>query len=135
MSGQTDDQAADAPPAPGTNRVEITVGGHHIAIESPESLSEVIGYAYGLYEQTREAARKIPLGFDVTGGQFERAEPYAEPLEQDWGPDQTLRMELGSARDGNTQRIPLDDPPGLHRAGPGRVPMVPGRAAVPRKRH
>lgn len=78
MGDDLETEAAQAPPPPGANRVEITVGGHAIVVESPDPLTDVVGYALSLFEQTADQAKKLPFGFDATGGQFERAERYVE---------------------------------------------------------
>lgn len=74
-----DDADPEAPPSPAPNKVEIHVAGHVIVVESTDPLADVVGYALGLHQQTAHSARHIPIGFDATGGQFERAEPYIEP--------------------------------------------------------
>lgn len=48
-----------APPA----KVEITVAGHTVAVEGPESTAELAALALYLYRTTALAARDIPLGF------------------------------------------------------------------------
>lgn len=134
MSDELAGQPAEAPPPPGISKVEITIGGHTISVESPEPLSDVAGYAFGLYEQTKEAAKKIPLGFDISGGLFERAEPYVEPTntqEADCGGG----LGRQQSQDGTTRRLVFGDPAGRHRARLAPLPMVPGRAAVPRPRN
>lgn len=88
------EEAESPPPPPGTNKVEITVAGHTVIIESPEALSEVIGYTMGIYEQTRDAATRIPFGFDTGAGHHERAEPYTEADNlQGWEDDNARRVE------------------------------------------
>lgn len=79
MGDNLDVEATEAPPAPGTNEVEITVGGRSVIVKSADPLADVVGYALSLYEQTEQDAKKIRFGFDVTAGQFERADPYVEP--------------------------------------------------------
>jgi hypothetical protein len=113
------EEAESAPPPPGTNKVEITVGGHTIVVESAEPLAEVAGYAIGLFGQTSEPAKQIPFGFDVTGGQFERAEPYVEPGKERWGDEDARglgRHQRNYAQDGTTRRLAIPNPPGHHRA-------------------
>lgn len=77
------EEAEPAPPPPGSSRVEITVAGHTVAVESPDPLADVVGYALSLYEQTAGAAARSPVGFDTAGGNFERATLYAEGWEDD----------------------------------------------------
>lgn len=79
MGINPDADATEAPPPPGINKVEITVAGHTVVVESSDSLEDVAGYALGLFDVTAEAARRIPIGFDVTGGQADLAGPHAEP--------------------------------------------------------
>jgi len=61
-------------PIPEVTEVVIEIGGHCITVKSPRPMEDVAAQAFGLYEQTREDAKRIPIGFDVGGGQFERAE-------------------------------------------------------------
>lgn len=129
-------QAAEAPPPPGTNRIEITVGGHSVTIESTEPLADVIGYALNVYEQTQGPARNIPLGFDTTGGQFERAEPYLEPSGmQSWEDEHARRLDRKPTEVATTRRLEFPDPAGHHRSRLGPVQMDRGRAPVPRAGH
>lgn len=108
MGDNLEVEAVEAPPPPGTNKVEIAIGGHSVLVESADPLADVVGYALGIYEQTRDAAKKTPLGFDVTGGQFERAEPYVEPSGMEgWEEEHAQRL----CRDGSTRRLE----PGVHR--------------------
>lgn len=79
MGDNSDSADAEASPPPGTNRVEITVAGHTVVIESADPLADVVGYAMSVFDETAGPAQHEPMGFGVTGGQFERAEPYAEP--------------------------------------------------------
>lgn len=132
--GESADSDATAPPPPGTNKVEITVGGHTIVVESTDPLADVVGYALGIYDQTKDAAKKIPFGFDATGGQFERAEVYVEPT--GWEGDGDARG-LGrfESQDGTTRRLGVPDPPGHHRARLRPMPMDRGRQEVPGARH
>jgi len=122
MGANPDDieEADSAPPPPGTNKVEITVGGHTVAIESADPLADVVGYVMGLFEQTSEPARRIPFGFDNTGGQFERAEPYVEPSGMEsWEDDDARRLDRNQRhgpQDGTTRRLGVPDPAGHHRA-------------------
>lgn len=82
-----DDEADPVPPAPGANKVEIQVGGHVVIVESAEPLADVVGYAMGIYQDTAAGAARIPMGFDTTGGQFERAEAWTEPTGWEDEPD------------------------------------------------
>lgn len=116
MGDNPEVEAAEAPPPPGTNKVEITVGGHTVVIESVDPLADVVGYAMGVYDATRDAAKKIPLGFDITGGQFERAEPFVEPGSGIWEDEDARGLGRQSAQDGTTRRLVVQDPPGHHRA-------------------
>lgn len=61
-------------------------------VESADPLADVVGYALGLHEQTAAGARQLPMGFAAAGGQFERAEPYAEPGSYDSGEDGHARQ-------------------------------------------
>jgi hypothetical protein len=131
MGDNLDSEVPAAPPPPGANKVEIAVGGHSITVESAEPLAEVVGYALGIYDQTKDAARKIPFGFDVTGGQFELAEPYVEVSQETAGGDDARRMGRQPAQDGTTRRLVIDDPPGHHRARLRPVSVDRGRAQVP----
>jgi hypothetical protein len=95
------EEAETAPPPPGTNRVEITMAAHTV-IESADPLADVVGYAMGILEQTREYAKRIPLGFDVGVAQVERAAPYREPSTlEGWEDDHGRKP----ARDGGTKRL------------------------------
>jgi len=117
MGDNLETEADPASPPPGTsNKVEITVGGHSVSVESADPLVDVVGYALGIYDQTAAATRYMPMGFDVTGGSFERAEPYVEPVLERWEADDAGRVERQSAQDGTTRRLVLTDPPGHHRA-------------------
>jgi hypothetical protein len=130
------DDTPEAPPPPGPTKVEITVGGHTIIIESAEPLADVVGYAYELHQRTSDAAKKIPMGFDVGGGQFERAEPYVEPSSmQSWEDERARPVGRLESQDGTTKRLVVDHPPGDHRARLRPVQVDRGRAAVPRTRH
>lgn len=133
------EEAESTPPPPGTNKVEIAVGGRTVVVESADPLADVVGYALSIFEQTAEPARQIPLGFDTTAGQFERAEPYAEPsgLEQ-WGNEDARRLgrhERHSSQDGFTRRLGVADPTGGHRTRLRPMPVGRGRAAVPAPRN
>lgn len=88
MGDEPDAEAAEAPPPPGTNKVEIHVGGHIVVVESADPLADVVGYALGVHEQTSASARRIPLGFDAGTGQYERADPYTEPTGWEYGEDE-----------------------------------------------
>jgi len=151
-----DTDAAEAPPPPGTNKVEITVGGHSVSVESAEPLAAVVEHVMRIYQLTRDAAKTLPFGFDATGGQFERAEPYLEPSSmQRWDDEGTQRL---TTRDGRTRnlggrdeverrlgrvepeerttcRLGIADPPGHHRARLGEVSVDRGRAPVRREGH
>lgn len=133
--GNLDSEVPDAPPPPGTNKVEIVVGGHSVTVESSEPLADVVGYALGIYDQTKDAAKRIPLGFDVTGGQFERAEVYVDSGGQSWGDDDARRMGRQPAQDGTTRHLAVGDPPGHHRTRLGPLQMDRGRAPVPGTGH
>jgi hypothetical protein len=136
MGDDLETEAAEAPPPPGPNRVEITVGGHAIVVESPDPLADVVGYALSLFEQTAEPAKKLPFGFDVTGGQFERAAPYVEPSGmQSWGDDRAGRMGRQPAQERTTRRLGVPDPPGHHRARLGSVQVDRARAPLSGPRH
>jgi hypothetical protein len=131
MGANLDDieEADSAPPPPGTNKVEITVAGHTVAIESADPLADVVGYAMGLFEQTSEPAERIPFGFDNAGGQFERAEPYVEPSGMESWEDGNARR-LGrhqrhGSQDGTTRRLGIPDPAGNHRTRLRTMPMDP----------
>lgn len=102
MGDNLEVEAVEAPPPPGTNKVEITVGGHSVVVESADPLVDVAGYALGMFEQTRDDAKKLPFGFDVAGGQFQHAEPYAEPGGMEGWEDARAR-----SRDGATRRLDL----------------------------
>lgn len=65
----------DAPPTPEITEVEITVAGHTIIVKSAAALDEVAAKALGLYEQTKIDGKRIPVGFDNTAAQVERADP------------------------------------------------------------
>lgn len=130
------EEADTAPPPPGTNKVEITVAGHTVVIESADPLADVVGYAMTIFEETAGTATRIPVGFDAGGGQFERAEPYVEPSGMErWEDDDVRRMDrlqrLG-AKDGTTRRLANPDQAGGHRTRLRPVQMDRGRAAVPR---
>lgn len=65
-------------PRPPT-KVDITVAGHTVIVESAEPLDVVAAKALELFRATEDAARRIPVGFAATGGTAERAEPeYSE---------------------------------------------------------
>jgi hypothetical protein len=129
MGANPDDieEADSAPPPPGTNKVEITVAGHTVAIESADPLADVVGYAMGLFEQTGQAAKNIPFGFGAAGGQFERTEPYAEPSGMEsWEGDDARRLgryQRHGPQDGAACRLGVPDPPGHHRARFRPVPL------------
>jgi hypothetical protein len=132
----SDSENLEAPPPPGANKVEITVGGHTVCVESADPLADVVGWALTIYDHTRDAARKIPLGFDVTGGQFERAEPYVEPgSAAGWEDERARRLDWKPAQDGTTRRLGVADPPGHHRARLRPLQMDRGRAPVRRDGH
>lgn len=114
-----------APPPPGLNKVEITVAGHTVIVESADPLADVIGYALGAYEQTRLEAKAIPFGFDIGIAQVERA-PDWSGHRQEWEPDDAWRVDRQQrqpAQDGSTRRLGLADTPGGHRARLRPVPM------------
>lgn len=140
MGANPDDaeEADSPPPPPGTNKVEITVGGHCVVVESAEALADVVGYALGIYEQTTDAAKRIPMGFDVASGQFERAEPYREPTGlEGWEDDDARRMgrhQRNHPEAGSTRRLGVADPTGGHRTRLRPMPLDRGRAPVPRAR-
>lgn len=117
MGDNLETEADPAAPPPGTNKVEITVGGHTVTVESAtDSLDDVVGYALGIYDQTAAATKYVPMGFDVSGGVFERAAPYVESPLGRWEADDAGRVEGQSAQDGTTRRLVFKDPPGHHRA-------------------
>jgi hypothetical protein len=119
-------------PPPGTNKVELTVGGHSITVESGDPLADVTAYALLLYDRTKDAAKKIPFGFDVAGGQFERAEPYVEPgSAEGWEDGHGGRMGRQPAQDGTTRRLGVPDPAGHHRTRLGPLPVDRGRQTLP----
>jgi hypothetical protein len=127
---------AEAPPPPGTNKIEITVGGHTVAIESSAPLNLVADYAMALWDRTADEAKQLPFGFDATGGQFERAEPYIEPSGMErWEETDERAVDGQSAKDGTTRRLVIEDPARHHRPGLGSVPMDRGWAPVPGTRH
>ncbi len=131
MGDNLDAEAAEAPPPPGTNKVEITIGGHTVIVESADSLDNVVGWALAIHDHTRDAAKKLQFGFDATGGQFERAEPYIEPSGMEgWEDERARRLDRFSAQDGTTRRLVVPDPPGHHRARLGPVPVDRARATV-----
>jgi hypothetical protein len=132
MGDNLEVEAAEAPPPPGTNKVEITIGGHTVIVESANSLDDVVGWALAIHDHTRDAAKKIPFGFDVSGGQFERAEPYIEPGLDRWEDENARRLGRQSAQSGTTRRLAVPDPPGHHRARLSPVQMDRGRAPVRR---
>lgn len=112
MGDNLDAEAPEAPPPPGTNKVEINVGGHAVTVESTNPLDDVVSWALAIYDHTRDAAKRIPFGFDVTGGSFERAEPYIEPgSAESWEDERARRMDWQSAQDGRTRRLDI----GVHR--------------------
>src|SRR5215207_7798490 len=123
MGDNPEHEADPAPPPPGTNKVEITVGGHAVLIESAEPLADVVGYALGVYDKTLAAARCIPMGFDVSGGSFERAEPYVEPGEQRWEDDVARRMAGQPQTRAATRRLVHPDTPGGNRTRLRQVPV------------
>ncbi len=100
---EENEEGEPAPPPPGTNKVEITVAGHTVLVESADPLVDVVGYAMGIFEQTAAAARRIPIGFDIAGGQFERAEPYLEPTGVERWEEEGER----SCRGGATRRLDI----------------------------
>lgn len=112
-----DDDAADcAPPPPGTNKVEITVAGHSVTIESTDPLAAVADCALDIFQRTAGYAKRIPIGFDVAGGQFERADPYREPRGlEGWEDDDARGLGRQQAQGGATRRLGLDGTPGGHR--------------------
>lgn len=124
MGDNLETEADPASPPPGTNKVEITVGGHCVSVESAtNSLDDVVGYALGIYDQTAAATKYVPMGFDVTGGSFERADPYTEAPLGRWEADDAGRVEGQSAQDGTTRRLVFQNPPGHHRARLRPMPM------------
>lgn len=134
--GDDEEQAAPAPLPPGTNRVEITVGGRTVSVESAAPLEDVVGYALGIFEQTDDAAKKIPFGFDVSGGLFERAEHYIEPSSmQSWEDDHARGLDRKPSQDGATRRLGVPDPAGHHRTRLQPLPVDRGRAPVRGPRH
>ena len=120
------EEAESAPPPPGTNKVEITIAGHTIVVESSESLRDVVDYAYTLYEATAERAKGIPLGFATGIAQVERAEAYVEPGRESWEDDDARRLDRQQrlpAKDGTTRRLGIADPTGGHRARLRPMPL------------
>jgi hypothetical protein len=117
MGDNLETEADPASPPPGTtsNKVEITVGGHSVSVESADPLVDVVGYALGIYDQTAAATRYVPMGFDVTGGSFERAEPYAEPTLERWEADDAGRMAGQQTPGSTTRRLVHPDTPGGNR--------------------
>jgi hypothetical protein len=131
------EEAESPPPPPGTSKVEITVGGHTVTVESPDPLADVVGYAMSVFEQTGEPAKRLPFGFGTTGGQFERAERYVEPRLEPWEDSDARRMgrhQRNHSEAGFTRRMVLPDPPGDHRTRLRPVQVDRGRAQVPRAR-
>lgn len=116
MGDNLETEAGPASPPPGTNKVEIAVGGHSVIVESADPLDDVVGYALGIYEQTAAGARYMPMGFDATGGSYERAEPYFEPAQGRWEDDGGGRMDRQPEALSTTRRLVFPDPPGHHRA-------------------
>lgn len=132
MGDNLEVEAVEAPPPPGTNKVEITVGGHSVVVESTDPLVDVAGYALGMFEQTRDDAKKLPFGFDVAGGQFEHAEPYAEPSGMEtWEDGHARGLGRQPAQERATRRLVLEDPPGDYRARLRPLPVDRGRPPVP----
>jgi hypothetical protein len=121
------EEADSAPPPPGTNKVEITVAGHTVVVESTEPLEDVVGWAMGIFEQTADAARRSPLGFDVGVAHVERAEPYREPSPlESWEADDARRLDRHkrhAAPLATTRRLVLGDTPGGHRTRLWPVPV------------
>lgn len=120
------EEADLAPPPPGLNKIEITVAGHSVVIESADPLADVIGYALGVYEQTRLEARRIPLGFDVGVAQVERAPAYVDPRQESWEDEDARRLDRHQrqpAKDGTTRRLGVADPTGGHRTRFRPVPL------------
>jgi hypothetical protein len=77
MAKQTD-------PEPTPTKVEITVAGHTVTVESVASIEQVSAAALDLYRKTKLAAKKIPFGFDLGAAQVERVEQpdYSGHLER-----------------------------------------------------
>lgn len=124
MGDNLETEADPAPPPPGTsNKVEITVGGHSVSVESADPLADVVGYALGVYDQTAAGARYMPMGFDTTGGSFERAEPYVEPALERWEADDAGRVAGQQAPGATTRRLVHPDTPGGNRTRLWAMPV------------
>ncbi len=125
------------PPPPGANKVELTVAGHTVVVESSDPLADVVGYALGLFEQTSGPARHDPMGFTATGGQFERADDYVEPYYTSpyEGEDSHAGRVDGHQRDQPpgtaSRRLGIDDPPGGHRTRLWQMSVDPEQRPLP----
>lgn len=87
------DEAPEAPPEPQPaetplTEIEITVAGHTVSVKAAAPMNEVGELAYDLFRATEDTARRMPIGFDVVGGQIERAEPYFPPGRPSEWPDE-----------------------------------------------
>lgn len=71
-------------PKPPT-KIDLTVAGHTVIVESAEPLDVVAAKALELFRETAEYARRSPAGFAASGGQFERAQP-TPGQDPDWEP-------------------------------------------------
>ena len=87
-----EEQAAEEPipaePTPPTE-IEITVAGHTVTVKATAPMGEVAAQALDLFERTRGAARRIPIGFDTNASQVELAPAvaYGGAL-QEWGAEE-----------------------------------------------
>lgn len=54
--------------------IEISVAGHTVIVKAARSMEDVAAQAVQLFERTQRSAMRIPIGFAVTGGQFELTE-------------------------------------------------------------
>ncbi len=136
LSPEGHEEPESPPPPPGANKVEITVAGHTVVVESADPLADVVGYATSIFESTRWAAERIPVGFDVTGGQFERAEPYRDPsssspYEEDDDARRMDRHQRDPQTFSATRRLANPDTPGGYRARWRPVPMDPEQHPLP----
>jgi hypothetical protein len=124
MGDNLESEAEPASPPPGPNKVEITVAGHTVNIESFDPLTDVIEYAVRIFEITAASAKHVPLGFDTSVAHIERAGPYVEPGgAYSGGDDNAGRLGGQQSQSGTTRRLVLPDSPGNHRARLRPVPV------------
>lgn len=62
----------EEPPAERRNKIDITVAGHVVVVDSDASLAEVEATAMRLFEWSADYAKRAPFGFAIPPPNVER---------------------------------------------------------------